>query len=74
MVFINNLSKTLNSKQKNIVGISVALILIVLCLALADKVGSGTSPVFDWKDNWFIWVFFLSVIGYFEYKLFQDVN
>lgn len=72
MKFLDKLARNLNPTQKKIVGVSVALVLLIICLAFADEVGSGSSPVFDWKDNWFVWVIFLSAIGYFEYRLFQD--
>jgi len=67
MKFLENLSKKLNQNQKIIVGIIVALILLIIALAIIDIIGYSS---FNWEDIWFIWVLFIAIIGYFEYKLF----
>lgn len=68
MKLLENLSKKLNQGQKLIVGIGVALVLLVITIAITDELGYLGS--FDWDDTWFVWVLFIAIVGYFEYKLF----
>lgn len=73
MKFLENLSKKLNPVQKIIIGIAVALVLLIITIAIANEMGSsygGRIAAFDWDDTWFVWVLFIAVVGYFEYKLF----
>lgn len=58
-----NISSKMNLTQKVITGITVGLILFVITVAIAASV-SGYS-IFP------VWVIFLAVVGYFEYKLFS---
>jgi hypothetical protein len=48
-----------------IVAISVPAILLVMTLAVADENGG------DIEDTWRVWVLFLGLVGYFEFKLFS---
>jgi len=74
MKFLDNRIKKLNPIQKIIVAVVGALILLVLCLSIADSQGFSRNGAnaFDWNNTWYIWAIFLFLTGYFEYKLFQD--
>lgn len=83
--YLEALSRKLNQSQKKIVGIIVAAIFFVVTMAIADKVGTScgfrlgggygcSGGPFDMDDTWYIWVIFLLIIGYFEYKLFGNQN
>lgn len=73
MKFIENLGKKLNSTQKLIVAISVPSVLLVITLAIADDIGGYGGP-FDIEDTWLVWVIYLTVVGYFEFKLFSQTK
>jgi len=70
MKSLDAFSKNLNKKQRVIVGIAVPLIIFVITLAIANKIGGrfGGHP-FAIEDTWYIWVIFISIIGYFEFKI-----
>ena len=70
MKFLNELPQKLNDKQKKIVGISVAAILLVFTLGVASNIGFR-SNAFDWKRTWIVWLIFIGLVSYFEYKLFS---
>lgn len=70
MKFITNLSRKLNQSQKIILGIVVGLILLILTLTIADSLG-GRGGSFDWEDTWLVWLLFVAIVGYFEFKLFS---
>ena len=83
--YLEDLSKKLNQSQKIIVGLIVAAILFVITMAIADEVGTScgfrrgggygcSGGPFDMEDTWYIWVIFLLIIGYFEFKLFGNQN
>ena len=80
--YIKKLSKKLNQGQKIIVAIIVPAILFVITVGIASKISSShcdrfakricKSEPFNMVDTWYIWVFFLLIIGFFEYKLFSN--
>lgn len=68
---ISNYVKKLNPNQKNIFAITTLLIGFVLAMAIASST-DNRGKAFDFQDTWFVWVFFLVVIGYLEYKIFEN--
>jgi len=73
MKFIEDLGRKLNPTQKLIVAIAVPAISLVITLAIASDV-SGYGGPFDIDDTWPIWVIFLGIVGYFEFKLFSPTK
>jgi len=68
MKFIEDIGRKLNHTQKLIVAISIPAIMLVIALAIADDAGG------DIDDTWGIWVIFLGLVGYFEFKLFSQTK
>ena len=73
MKFIEDLSKRLNPTQKLIVAIAVPAVLLVITLAIANDAGGYGGP-FDIEDTWLIWVIFIGLVGYFEFKLYSPTK
>ncbi|HKJ34338.1 MAG TPA: hypothetical protein VE912_10770 [Bacteroidales bacterium] len=76
--------KKLNNTQRMIVSIILPLILFIVSLAIANNIGyhivgvgtyshiiHGGKP-FAINDTWYIWVIYLAIIGYFEYKIWDQ--
>ncbi len=68
---ISNYVKKLNAKQKNIFAIITLLIGFVLAMAISSSI-DNRGKAFDFQDTWFVWIFFLVLIGYLEYKIFEN--
>jgi hypothetical protein len=69
IIGLENIISKMSLAQKVIIGISVGLILLVITIAIAEVVDCWNA--FHLEDTWFIWIIFLAVVGYFEYKLFS---
>ncbi|MDO8519841.1 MAG: hypothetical protein Q7T11_06730 [Deltaproteobacteria bacterium] len=61
----------MNKVQKIIMAISIALIGAVIAMGIADDVGSGRMPIFDWQDTWQIWAGTLGIITLIEILIFR---
>lgn len=71
MKFLDKISNNPNKKQKLVLSISIPLILLVLTLAIASEVG-WRGDVFDFPKTWYLWIFFISVSAYVEYKIWAN--
>ena len=70
MKFLEKISNNKNKKQKLIVSISIPLILLILTLAIGDEIGwRSRGGAFDFSRTWYLWILFISVSGYLEYKI-----
>ncbi len=70
-VGIPNYMKKLNPKQKNILAIIVLLVGFVLSMAISSSIDIR-EKAFNFQNTWFVWISFLLVIGYLEYKIFES--
>lgn len=65
----------LNKQQKNVVAISVPLILLIITLRIAESVYYysmyETGHYFGITVNWWVWLLFVALVGIIEYKLFE---
>ena len=68
----------LNSQQKIILSIAVPLILFFIILKIAGIVGQTNNffspPIehpFAFQKTWWVWVLFILLTTYFEYKFFE---
>jgi hypothetical protein len=68
---ISNYVKKLNSNQKKISAITTLLIGFVLAMAISSSI-DNRGRAFNFQDTWLVWVFFIMVIGYLEYKIFEN--
>ena len=68
----------LNKQQKIIIGIVIPLILLIISLTIADNVAQadGYYPrhPFKFHVTWWVWLLFVIIVGFFEYKLFEKTN
>lgn len=69
----------INIKQKTVLSIIISLILYVITSSVADQVGSGHTyssghygGPFNWDKTYFLWLGFLSLVGVFNFLLFED--
>ncbi len=67
---------TLNKQQKIIIGIVLPVILLILSLTIADHVAQadGYYPghPFMFHVTWWVWLIYVGVVGFAEYKLFEN--
>ncbi len=66
--FPENIMSKMNLAQKVITGISVGLILFIFSFVIAENF---YHRAFELEETWLVWVIFVTVAGYFEYKLFS---
>ena len=67
MKYIEDLGKKLSATQKYIVAIFVPAVLLVVTLAITDNIDTSF-------DSYVIWIIFLGIVGYFEFKLFSPID
>ena len=63
----------MNLAQKVIIGFSVGLLLFTITLVLTQNLTWGVG-VFGFRRDWLLWIPFIVVVVYFEYKLFSKRN
>ncbi len=66
---LENIISKVNLNQKVIIGISVGLIFFIITYAIAQNLAWGRA--FYFGKTWFVWIIFVTIVGYFEYKLFS---
>ena len=75
---MNGLEKwtsNLNKNQRVIVAIGLLLFLFFLNIKLAGVIGdnrNGTDRPFHFEETWWVWAMFTIIVGYLEYRLFEQ--
>ena len=64
----------MNSKQKIIFSILIPLVLFLIFLKIAGQIGGHpglyyVEEPFNFSKTWWIWIFFLIIVGYLESKI-----
>lgn len=73
---IENWISKLNSQQKIIFAIVIPVGLFVLFYPIADSFDGGNwySKPFRFQDTWWVWLIYIGIVGYVEYKLFENIE
>lgn len=76
MVEIEKWIARLNKHQKIILGIVIPVVLLVIALPIADHVaqvgGSYPGYPFKFQITWWVWLAYLGIGAFAEYKLFEN--
>lgn len=67
----------LNSQQKMIFAIVIPVGLLVLFYPIAGELDGnpydGSYP-FRFEDTWWVWLIYIAIVGFVEYKLFENTE
>ena len=72
---LEKLISKLNKQQKLIAIIGVPFILFLLVVKIAGVIGEnfiGEAQPFNFDETWWVWMIFVIVVGFIEYKLFEN--
>ncbi len=72
---LETLIAKLSTQQKLLAAIGIPLILFFLTVKIAGVIGEnfiGEAQPFNFDATWWIWIIFVVVVGYLEYKIFED--
>ena len=65
----------LNKQQKLIAAISFPSIMFLLIVKIAGAIGEnfiGEAKPFNFNETWWVWLIFVIIVGFLEYKLFDN--
>jgi len=65
----------LNKQQRLIAAIGFPAILFLLTVKIAGAIGEnfiGEAQPFNFDDTWWVWLIFVLVVAFLEYKLFEN--
>ena len=65
----------LNKQQRIIAAIGLPAILFLLNVKIAGAIGEnfiGEAQPFNFDETWLVWLIFVLVVAFFEYKLFEN--
>lgn len=71
---LEQLISQLNAKQKLIFAIAVPLALFIVAVTIADAFDHDyfNSEPFNFKYTWWVWLVYICIVGFLEYKIFDD--
>lgn len=72
---LERLIAKLNKQQKLLAAIGLPIILYLVNVKLAGVIGEnfiGQAQPFNFDATWWIWLIFVVIIGFIEYKLFEN--
>lgn len=70
---LEQLIAKLNPNQKLIFAIVIPIALLILIMPIADVFdASYSSRPFNFEYTWWVWLLYVCLVGYIEYKIFED--
>lgn len=72
---LEKLISKLNKQQKLLAAIGLPIILFLLNVKIAGVIGEnliGQAQPFNFDATWWIWLIFVVIVGFIEYKLFEN--
>lgn len=69
---IENWIAKLNPQQKLIMGIVIPIGLLIVFYPIADEVAGHYSTPFSFEDTWLVWLIYVVIVGFIEFKLFDN--
>lgn len=72
---LERLIAKLNKQQKLLAAIGLPIILYLVNVKLAGVIGEnfiGQAQPFNFDATWWLWLIFVVIIGFIEYKLFEN--
>ena len=72
---LEKLIAKLSKQQKLLAAIGLPLILFLVNVKIAGAIGEnfiGQAQPFNFDATWWIWLIFVAIIGFIEYKLFEN--
>jgi hypothetical protein len=63
----------LNPQQKIVFAIVIPIGLLILFYPIADAFDdTSSSKPFRFEDTWWVWLIYVALVGFIEYKLFEN--
>lgn len=72
---LERLIAKLNKQQKLLTAIGLPIILFLVNVKIAGVIGEnfiGQAQPFNFDATWWLWLIFVVIIGFIEYKLFEN--
>lgn len=72
---LERLIAKLNKQQKLLAAIGLPIILYLVNVKIAGVIGEnfiGQAQPFNFDATWWIWLIFVVIVGFIEYKLFEN--
>jgi len=75
MEVIDKLIAKLTKQQILFAAVGLPIILFLITVKIAGNIGEnfiGEARPYNFDDTWWVWLVFVLVVGFIEYKLFEN--